>query len=168
MRSLPLLRRRSRLRGSGDDVRLCWRLGHDAGAHAPCNAKIFPSAVSMHFCCGVGRGCGSFGRGGWALRGRALRRDDRRRTGDPHNRYWCLVPVSASPARERTITWLQKNHWKLETGVQSMLKGTYHTQTLFSIPNGQAGRCTRVSNGSEIARGLPKAQPASSATRTTE
>ena len=89
------------------------------------------------------------------------------RTGDPHNRYWCLVPVSASPARERTITWLQKNHWKLETGVQSMLKGTYHTQTLISIPNGQAGRCTRVSNGFEIPRGLPKAQPASSATRTT-
>ena len=26
------------------------------------------------------------------------------RTGDPHNRYWCLVPVSASPARKRTNT----------------------------------------------------------------
>ena len=26
------------------------------------------------------------------------------RTSDPHNRYWCLVPVSASPARKRTIT----------------------------------------------------------------
>ena len=26
------------------------------------------------------------------------------RTGDPHNRYWCLVPVCASPARKRTIT----------------------------------------------------------------
>ena len=69
----------------------------------------------------------------------------------------CLIPVThitgtgawyqyalAQP-ESAELPGYKKNHWKLESGVQTTLKSTYHTQALLYIPYKQAGRYSRVS-----------------------